>query len=70
MVACECEVCKDIRHLRECGVSEDFMNRWIDGGMDSDVNKAILEGTWPTAVERLEAALDNAIKLRKEVVGG
>lgn len=65
-MVCECEVCKDIRHLRECGVSEEFMNRWIDGGMDADVNQSILDGTWPTAVEHLEAALENAIKLRKE----
>jgi len=63
---CNCQACQDIRHLRDCGVSEEFRNRWIEESMDNDFNRAILDGSWPTAVECLKAALENAIKMREE----
>ena len=66
-MSCECQICKDIRHLRECGVSDEFMERWLDDGMDSNVNEAILDGTWPSAVELLQIALEKAIKIRGEL---
>lgn len=59
-MTCQCQTCLGIRHLRECGVSEDFMERWLDDGMDSEVNKSILDGTWPNAVECLKTALERA----------
>ena len=62
---CECQVCKDISHLQECGVSEDFINRWMNEGMDSGVAHAILDGSWPSAVEQLEEALEKAKKMRE-----
>ncbi|MNC71114.1 hypothetical protein D3C75_1219980 [compost metagenome] len=65
-MTCECQLCKDIKHLRECGVSEEFMDRWLNEGMDSSVNASILDGSWPSAVEQLQCALDNAIKSRGE----
>jgi len=64
-MACKCRVCEDLRHLTACGVSEDFIDKWQCDGLDSDVNKAILEGTWPDAVEFLEKALENAIRIRE-----
>lgn len=64
---CECQLCKDIKHLRDCGVSEGFMDRWLNQGMDSNVNSAILDGSWPSAVEQLQHALENAIKIREQV---
>jgi len=63
---CNCQVCQDIRHLRDCGVSEEFRNRWIEESMDNDFNRAILDGSWPYAVEWLQAALEKAIKIREE----
>lgn len=65
-MTCECQVCKDIKHLRECGVSEEFMYRWLNEGMDSNVNAAILDGSWPSAIEQLQHALENAIKLKEQ----
>lgn len=55
---CECQVCKDLKHLQDCGVSEDFINRWINEGQDAAVNKAILDGTWPSSVEWLQNSLE------------
>lgn len=66
-MSCGCQTCLDIRHLRECGVSEEFMERWLDDGMYSEVNKAILDGTWPSAVELLQSALDKAVKIRGDI---
>ena len=65
-MTCECQVCKDIKHLQDCGVSEDFIDRWMNEGMDSNVNQAILDGSWPSAVEQLQCALENAIKLKEQ----
>lgn len=59
-MTCKCQLCKDLKHLEDCGVSEDFINRWINEGQDAAVNKAILDGTWPSALEWLEGALEKA----------
>lgn len=64
-MTCECQLCKDIKHLSERGVSEEFMDRWLNEGMDADYNAAILDGSWPHAVERLQHALEKAIKIRE-----
>lgn len=61
---CQCQVCLDIRHLREKGVSEEFINRWMNEGIDASVNASILDGSWPTAVEYLEKALDSVRKTK------
>lgn len=63
-MTCQCQTCKDIRHLREKGVSEDFMDRWINESLDASVNASILDGSWPSAVEFLEKALENARKMK------
>lgn len=57
---CDCQTCKDLKELQEKGVSEDFINRWMNEGIDASVNQSILDGSWPTAVEYLESALENA----------
>ena len=63
-MTCQCQTCKDLRHLIEKGVSEDFINRWMNEGIDASVNASILDGSWPTAVEFLEKALENARKIK------
>lgn len=63
-MTCQCQTCKDLRHLIEKGVSEDFINRWMNEGIDASVNASILEGSWPTAIQHLEAALENARKMK------
>lgn len=65
-MACECQVCKDLQHLKACGVSEEFVDRYINAGLDADYNKYVLDGTWPTSVELLTSALERAIKRRQE----
>lgn len=57
---CNCQVCKDIRHLRECEVSSEFIDRYLDEGLDANYNQAILDGSLPSSVEILEKALANA----------
>lgn len=59
---CQCQTCKDLRHLVKRGVSEDFINRWMNECIDASVNASILEGSWPSAVEFLEKALESARK--------
>jgi hypothetical protein len=65
-MACECQLCQDLRHLEACGVSEEFVDRYLNEGIDAGYNKAILDGTWPSAVELLTSALERAIKRREE----
>lgn len=60
---CKCQLCLDIGHLKERGVSQDFINRYLDEGLDADYNKAILDGSWPQSLEILRhkvAKLENA----------
>lgn len=57
---CKCEVCNDLRHLQECNVNPEFIDRWLSEGLDANVNAAILDGSWPSAIEFLTRALENA----------
>lgn len=61
---CNCQLCKDLRHLQDCGVSEEFLARYLDEGLEAEYNKLVLDGVWRTSVELLTSALERAIKLR------
>lgn len=50
------------------GSGEGFINRWMHESIDKDVNASILDGSWPTVVEFLETALENAKKIKGEDV--
>lgn len=74
MSKCKCEVCKMIDKYRKT-INKlklesdrvwmmDFLNNHLCFAEEAAVDKAILDGTWPTAVEHLEAALTNAKKRR------
>lgn len=64
---CNCQICKDLRHLKDCGVSEEFVARYLDEGLDAEYNKTVLDGTWPSSVELLTSALERAIRRRREI---
>lgn len=66
-MTCNCQTCQDLRMLRGKGVPEEFIDRWMYESIDKDVNASILCGSWPTAVEFLETALENAKKIRGDV---
>jgi DNA-binding NtrC family response regulator len=67
---CECELCVYSREVREkierrdvnelIKVIEDLMNANYNVGFDLDYYKCIMDGSWPSAVEQLEAALERA----------
>lgn len=61
---CTCQLCKDLRHLADCGVSGEFVDRYLDEGINAEYNQLVLDGTWPSSVELLTSALERAIKLR------
>lgn len=63
---CKCQVCQDLKHLRECGVAGDFIDRYLNNGIDAEYSQAVLDGTWPTSVELLTSALERANKRREE----
>jgi hypothetical protein len=65
---CNCQLCQDIRHLKDRGVSEEFMDRYLNEGLDAEYNQSVLDGSWPTSVELLTSALERAIKRREENV--
>ena len=75
----DCYICKQSRWFRKLkrdarhgsrraavrAVSEVF-NNLICAEADNDYYQCILAGTWPTAVEQLEYALEKAKKFRLE----
>ena len=63
---CECQVCKDLKHLRECEVSPDFIDRYLDEGLNAEYNQSVLSGDWSSSVEILEKALQKAKEKRNE----
>lgn len=63
-MTCECQLCKDLRHLKACGVSEEFLDRYLNEGLDANYNQAVLDGTWPSSVELLTSALQRAQQKR------
>lgn len=63
-MTCECQLCKDLQHLEACGVSEEFLDRYLNEGLDAEYNEAVLDGTWPTSVELLTSALQRAQQKR------
>lgn len=65
-MTCECQLCKDLRHLKDCGVSEEFVARYLDEGLDAEYNQAVLDGSWPTSVELLTSSLEHALERRRE----
>jgi len=44
---------------------DEIMNEFISFGEDTAYYHAILDGSWPSAVEHLERALEEAKKIRK-----
>lgn len=63
---CNCQLCNDLRHLQDRGVSEEFLARYLDEGLEAEYNKLVLDGVWPSSVELLTSALERAIKWREE----
>ena len=63
---CNCQLCKDLRHLKACGVSAEFLDRYLNEDLESEYNKGILDGSWPSSVELLTSALERAIERRKD----
>lgn len=63
---CDCQFCTDIRHLKNQGVSREFLDRYINESATADFNAAVLDGSWPSAVELLTSALENATKRREQ----
>jgi hypothetical protein len=53
-------MCDDLRHLREREVSHDFIDRYMNDSIDAGYNQAVLDGSWPNAIEVLEHALQQA----------
>ena len=45
---------------------EQFYEQYCNEGLDANVNQAILDGSWPSAVEQLEEALTRAKTIREQ----
>ncbi len=69
VMTCDCRICKQRKEfvgqldiLRENGLNdsvtyfEDIYLELMNIGMDNDVNKSIIEGSWPTADENIKYA--------------
>ena len=39
---CNCQACQDLRHLADCGVSEDFVDRYCNESLDAGIIKQCL----------------------------
>ena len=72
---CDCNLCKENRlieyHIEKIpeeqkNFFEGFIERHYDDALSAEYNKAILDGSWPNAVEILEDALENAKRKRLE----
>lgn len=59
-MTCSCHYCNKIQSWIDQGVSIDFIEEYADISDQLDYHKAILDGSWPNAVELLTAALNNA----------
>lgn len=72
---CQCNTCKEaekfftiIKQLPEEDQKwmEDFYSN-VDGErLDANVNEAILDGSWPSAIDQLEASLHKAKQNKKD----
>lgn len=72
---CQCEFCKLSRHADEVIATrdpdalillvEELLNMICNIGEDRSYKSCILDGSWPSAVEQLERALDKAKKIRE-----
>lgn len=62
---CNCQLCKDLRHLQDCGVSEEFLARYLDEGFEAEYKKLVLDGAWYSSVELLTSAPERAITIRR-----
>jgi hypothetical protein len=45
---------------------EGFYEQYCNEGLDANVNQAVLDGSWPSAVEQLEEALRKAKTIREQ----
>lgn len=68
-MTCECNVCQTLRRWRTVlqidtpekeAVFNEIVETWENESMDADYYRAIMDGSWPSAVELLENALDKA----------
>jgi bacterioferritin-associated ferredoxin len=75
MFVCTCEICVDGReyHRILAGLSdtdklwmESYYEKICNAAMDANVNQAILDGSWGSAVEQLEEALVKAKQKREQ----
>jgi len=74
MAKCECDFCsRDYPKFREMMWStdgevrsyiEELFNHWQDTAADLNYSEAILDGSWPQAVEILEKSLERAKETR------
>ena len=77
-MSCECRICLQIKELRkhidllkEAGLDdsvkffEDIYDELMHVGLDNDVNKSIIEGSWPIADENIKTARER-YKLKQE----
>ena len=76
-MTCQCDICKRSRHVRRelAGGSkrrlrdlvEKLYNQLEGAEMELNYSQAILDGSWPTAVETLEQSLARARERRHEL---
>ena len=73
---CDCKYCienKDIARMVREKDTDSLISKVIElrerleyAELDLNVDEAVLAGKWPSAVEQLERALANAIKIRNK----
>lgn len=72
---CRCRLCKQHRILerlvkkyaftkRELAFMDDYICEADTTGLDRDVLQSVMDGTWPSALEQLSAALGKAVVVR------
>ena len=68
-----CHVCKESAMFnrilsrlpkREAKELREFLNYYVNIAMDLNYHQAIMDGSWPSAVEQLTEALEKAKKIR------
>lgn len=74
-MTCNCKICVDGREYERIIAQlptsdrewmEQYYEQCCNEGLDAGVNQAILDGTWPSAVEILEHSLLKAQQYRKQ----
>ena len=68
-----CHICKQSEMVkriqsklpeREAKEFRDFVNEYVNIEMDLNYHQAIMDGSWPSAVEQLTDALEKAKRIR------